>query len=239
MKTLKRAPGAASSLVLQEGKGWHLGLDLGQSQDYSALCVLERVVDFEDRRTPYKHYIRFAKRYHLGTPYPDVVSDVMHAYVSSDELRVEEEARPSGMGFRETPLLVVDATGVGAAVRDEFKKHHRMSSPDLKAVIITGGLEEHYEKGAYRVPKSRLLEQFQVDAQFGMLKIASGIELLDTLKAELANIRPKIRPDSKALTYEEIREAVHDDLVLASSLAHWAARKFARTMRVLPKPPGW
>jgi hypothetical protein len=42
----------------------------------------------------------------------------------------------------------------------------------------------------------------------------------------LANIRPKIRPNTAYLSYEEIREAEHDDLVLAASLTHWGAHKF-------------
>jgi hypothetical protein len=66
----------------------------------------------------------------------------------------------------------------------------------------------------------------QVDAQFGLLKIAEGMELLETLKQELANVKPKRKPDTAYLSYEEIREGVHDDLVLAAALAHWGAHKF-------------
>jgi hypothetical protein len=76
------------------------------------------------------------------------------------------------------------------------------------------------------VPKSRLLEKMQVDAQFGLLKIAGGMDLLETLKQELANVKPKMKPESAYLSYEEIREGVHDDLVLAAALAHWGAHRF-------------
>jgi hypothetical protein len=49
-------------------------------------------------------------------------------------------------------------------------------------VVITGGVDEDLENGRYYVPKSRLLERLQIDAQFGQLKISGGLETLDTLK---------------------------------------------------------
>ena len=236
MKTLKRAPGAASALVLQEGKGFVCGLDLGQSVDYSALCALERIADWEDRNTPFRHHIRFVKRYPLGTRYTDVTEDVVENFLRNEDLWVQTEERESDGGPIERPTLVIDASGVGAAVRDEFIRSYDVERPRTKAVIITGGVQENFEKGTYRVPKSRLLERMKVDAEFGMLQISSGLPLLDTLKEELANIRPKIRADAKFLSYEEIRESVHDDMVLAAALAHWGARRF-RPRAVVDLPP--
>jgi len=87
-------------------------------------------------------------------------------------------------------------------------------------------LDVRYEKGSYRIPKSRLLERMQVDGQYSQLRIAGGMKELSTLKKELANIKPKMRPESAYLSYEEIRESEHDDLVLAASMAHWGAHKF-------------
>jgi hypothetical protein len=175
----------------------------------------------------------------LGTKYTNVTSEVVERYVWADELRVTSEERETDEGYRERPLLIIDATGVGSAVRDELVATHSLDRTMLKPVIITGGLDENYEQGAYRVPpKSRLLERMQVDAMYGMLKISSGLPLLETLKDELANIRPKIRADQKYLSYEEIRESVHDDMVLAAALAHWGARKFGRRLGVVPHPAG-
>jgi hypothetical protein len=219
------APGGAP---VMEGKGFYIGLDIGQSRDYTALIVLEKVwirgkADSRGRAMM-EHHIREAYRYPLGTPYPDVVADVKETYLDNPALYFEEYFEGYGQ-LRSKPHLIVDATGVGAAIRDEFEKLG-IRRPSLRPVIITGGLDENFENGSYRVPKSRLLEKMQVDAQFGQLKIAGGIELLETLKRELANIKPKMKPETAYLSYEEIRESEHDDLVLATALAHWGAHKF-------------
>jgi hypothetical protein len=201
---------------VKEGKGFYIGLDLGQSRDYTALIILEKVwirgkMDHRGRAV-FEHHIREAFRFPLGTPYPDIVGAAK-------------------------PYLLVDATGVGAAIRDEFQKLG-VRSPTLRPVIITGGVDENFEKGSYRVPKSRLLERMQVDAQFGLLKIAGGMEELVTLKRELVNVKPKMKPETAYLSYEEIREGEHDDLVLAAALAHWGAHKFQSQPPVM-KFRGW
>jgi hypothetical protein len=224
MKTHKEIAGTP----VASSHGFYIGLDLGQSRDYTALVIVEKV--WERGRADARgnavlpHYLRYAKRYPLGTPYPFVVEDVKENYLNNEELFFEMYFPGYGQ-YREKPRLIIDATGVGAAIRDEFEKGG-IRRPTLRPVIITGGLDENYEKGTYRVPKSRLLEKMQVDAQFGLLKIAEGMDLLETLKEELANVKPKMKPESAYLSYEEIREGVHDDLVLAAALAHWGAHRF-------------
>ena len=73
-----------------------MGLDLGQSQDYTALCVAERV----DVPTGKAHYhLRHLERFRLGTSYPAVVERVRKML-----------AGPPLWGCSQ---LVVDGTGVG------------------------------------------------------------------------------------------------------------------------------
>ncbi len=236
MKTLEKV----GDYVRAEGVGFYCGLDLGQDRDYSALVILERVWRAELGPDVYEHHIRFAKRYPHYTLYPDVAADAVENVLHNEKLVVRDLPRTPPYGYRERPLLVIDAGGPGKAVRDELIRRGDVRKREFVAVVLTGGLtESRGDGGTYNVPKSRLLEQLKVDAEFGMVKISEGLDLLDTLKREFANIRPKIRPDQKALTYEEIRERVHDDLVIASALAHWAARRFSRRIRVVDLPPAW
>ena len=78
-----------------------MGLDLGQSQGYTARCVTERV----DVPTGKAHYhLRHLERFRLGTSYPAVVERVG-----------EMLAGPPLWGYSQ---LVGDGTGVGAPVVD-------------------------------------------------------------------------------------------------------------------------
>jgi len=77
------------------------GLDLGQSQDYSALVVVEQFSRASQREHEYR--VRHLHRWTLGTSYPTIVAEL-------------------GVMFSSHPLrdstLVIDATGVGRPVVD-------------------------------------------------------------------------------------------------------------------------
>src|SRR5213080_4767292 len=94
------------------GPEYFVGLDLGQSQDPTALGVVERV-EFAGEwdavafgyRIETAVRLRHLERIALGTPYPDVVARVVKVLGS----------RALAAGHRH---LVVDATGVGRPVVD-------------------------------------------------------------------------------------------------------------------------
>ena len=114
--------------------------------------------------------------------------------------------------------LLVDKTGVGAAVVDHF------SVEGLRPISVTihGGssVTKDPEGFGYRVPKRDLVSATQVllQAKPGRLKIAKGLPLAETLKKELLSFRVKVDPKTAHDSYEHWREGDHDDLVLASAM---------------------
>ena len=224
--------------LISEGKGFFIGLDLGKKRDYSAIVVVERIYD-NKQEDSYRHVVRKAHRYKPGgilssqnTHYTDLVKDVLRRYVNNPNYRVEEEYRPVPGGFREWPMLILDATGIGNRVEEDFI-NAGLRSNEFKRVIITGGnqVTRPGGPGVFGVPKSKLYYDCYIDAENDRLQVAEGMEELDILQEELKNIRPKERKDNGPLTYEEIREDKHDDLVVAMALAHWAAHRFSPAMR--------
>jgi hypothetical protein len=146
--------------------GFHVGLDLGQANDYTAIAVVE-VAGTAEEALHVRHLERFRH-----TLYPDV-ADRVEALLESPQLE--------GKAF-----LVIDATGVGPAVTDIFAKRGRT----FKAVKITGGdAESRDDRGTYRVPKRNLVSALQAALQTGTLKIASSLELAEVLRQELLNFR--------------------------------------------------
>ena len=80
-------------------KHYVVGLDLGQSVDYSAISIIEAHEEY---------LVRYLSRWKLGTPYPKIVEDVeklMSQLPTGDTL----------------PILAIDQTGVGAPVVDMFR----------------------------------------------------------------------------------------------------------------------
>lgn len=179
-----------------------IGLDLGQSEDYTALCVLERHKAGGDRPS---YDVRHLQRFKLGTSYPDLVGRI-------------------GAMLRRLPLeagslyLVVDATGVGAPVMDLLRRANL--GVKLIAVTITAGDRVRREGSHYRVPKRDLVFGAQVLLQAGRLRFAQLPET-PILVEELLSLRVTIDPDTAHDSYACRRQGGHDDLVLALALACW------------------
>ena len=90
---------------------FYVGLDLGQSNDYTALAVVEKAKAGETG-APDLH-LRHLERYPLRTPYPKMVARVA-ALVEDPQLRSTHLDSFLGHRVLEQPELLVDATGVVA-----------------------------------------------------------------------------------------------------------------------------
>ncbi len=188
--------------TLKEPKDYVLGLDLGKSQDFTALAVLERV-----RREANHYGVRYLKRWTLGTGYTAIVSDLA-GLVAKEPLKGS--------------ALVVDETGVGKAVVDLLRAANL--PVHLHPVLITAGHEVSLaESGSLHVPKKELVSTLQVLLQAHRLKVAALPER-ETLVKELLSFKVKISTAGNEI-FESWRERDHDDLVLATALAAWYAEK--------------
>ncbi|HEV8714253.1 MAG TPA: hypothetical protein VGX03_15685 [Candidatus Binatia bacterium] len=183
---------------------YFLGLDLGQSSDYTALVIAERI----PAEKP-SYHLRHIQRFKLGTPYPEIVESVK---TLTETPTLQREA-----------VLAVDATGVGAPVVDMFTAAKLPC--DLYAISIHGGDKVTHEGYDYRVPKRDLVSVVQVLLQSSRLKIAEGLPETKTLVRELLNFKVKIDPQTAHDSYSAWRENIHDDLVLATALALWLAEE--------------
>jgi hypothetical protein len=114
--------------------------------------------------------------------------------------------------------LVVDATGVGRAVFDLFKR----GGLKPQGITITGGQDDSYQDGMYRVAKVQLVSTLQAALHSSELRIASELKDAKTLAAELRDFRATFTSAGNAVF--AAREGAHDDLVLATAIALWFGR---------------
>jgi hypothetical protein len=194
---------------------YFIGLDLGQSQDFTAIAILERT-ELTGPWDPRVHanrkmaamQLRYLERIPLGTTYPEVVEQVRHVTRSGE--------------LRKQCYLMVDATGPGRPVVDLLRR------ADLDCcilpAIITSGHSESYSDGYYGVPKRDLIVGLQILLQRGGMQIARGMKYSAALVDEMLAMRVKQTAHGHE-QYGAWREGEHDDLVFAVALALWGAKK--------------
>ncbi|MEM8598473.1 MAG: hypothetical protein AAGF99_01005 [Bacteroidota bacterium] len=185
-----------------------VGLDLGQAQDYTALCVIEQRYTAKTKTDPARtdYHLRHLERFQLGTSYPAV----------AERVKTLMETPP----LAENARLAVDATGVGRPVVDMMDA---AGVPDVTPIVIHGGDSYTYDLGTYRVPKRELASTMQVLLQTARLKIADGLPLSDVLVREMQAFKVKVNIATGHDSYEAWREGDHDDVVLAVAMALWLA----------------
>jgi hypothetical protein len=225
---------------------YFLGLDLGQANDYTAIAVAgldatylaaarERAARYDRldraRNSPFYGGIDLLatdSRLEVEKfgPMPKPIYEVRHLERMPLRTPYTEVARGVG-GLMETPPLrhnaelIVDATGVGAAVVDILTE----AGLSFRAVVMTGGEQESHNGDTYRVPKRDLISAAQVLLQNRRLRIATTLPESRTLVEELVGYRLKQNIATGHVAFEPWREGQHDDLVLALCLALWAAGK--------------
>jgi hypothetical protein len=188
--------------VIPQAPDYVAALDLGSTQDYSALVVLQRRWEaVRGTGNVLPHFlVRYIRRWPLLTSYVQVVADTV-AVVRTPPLR--------------HPPLAVDQTGVGKAVVDMLREAN--PSAVLHPVVITAGHNTLTgQDGSLHVPKKELVSCLQVALQSRRLKIAAVPER-ELLAKELAAFRVKITASANE-EFSSWRERDHDDLVLAVAL---------------------
>jgi hypothetical protein len=176
-----------------------IGVDLGQSHDPTAICVVRRL---DDGPKPI-FQVGHLERLRLNTPYPTIVNHVLR-----------QLSRPPLAGKSE---LVIDYTGVGRPVFDLFCG--RGVSPI--GVTITGGDGVTNGGPVWRVAKLILISRVQALLHSGQLKIHKALPDAPALVAELQDFRAEVT-DLGNWKFGA-RSGKHDDLVLALAIACWRA----------------
>jgi hypothetical protein len=192
----------------------NVGIDLAQARDATAIAAVESYRaeelpgDAHTRRPRrLKHHELIAlEKLQRGLSYPAQVS----AIVSIVDALADGDR---------SPILFVDATGVGRPVVDLL---WRDCPYPLRAVTITSAAEVVRHGSDLSVPKADLIGTLEVMLSTRRLHRVPGLALTTDLDAELRAFSYDLSATGRPL-YEG--RGAHDDLVLALALAVWASER--------------
>jgi hypothetical protein len=196
-----------------------LGLDLGQSQDFTALVALRREdgPPYSGRpRTSYE--VRGIRRWALRTAYTRIAQDVA-ALVE----------RPPLAGC----VPGTDATGVGAGVVEIIATAR--PNAVLRPVLITSGHAVTGDGVTVHVPKIALVSIVTALLDGDRLAIPATLPEAKTLATELRQFRAKVTAAGRETYEADWRVRAHDDMVLALAIAAWLGENTIDP----PDPPIW
>jgi hypothetical protein len=223
--------GGTSRDIVAASRSLYVGLDLGRSPDRTALVAVELIQEHDGSRDPVTwahttcswYAVTHIEQFREGVSYSEV-ADRVAALMKRDELRpISSTSRCE---------LVVDATGVGAAVVEMLSTALYRSTPRpapclLTKVVITGGETEGMNNGAWHVPKTNLIAALEVLLDREALKVSTAPPDSELLRKQLRDLRATPARDGRSYRYAA-PNSEHDDIALALALACWRARRLDR-----------
>lgn len=177
-----------------------IGIDLAKLHDYTAVTVLDVALPND------KYGVTNVYRYPIGLEYARVADHIM------------EQAL--GAPYVGDVTLVVDATGLGGPVLEQFRA--RMSP--IIGISITGGSNTSRQGQDIRVPKVDLVSTLLALSENRRISFAAKAQHLDALLQELMAFQGRLG-DSGHTRYEG--RGAHDDMVMSLAMAVWYAERGA------------
>lgn len=191
---------------------WHVGLDIGQSIDPSALAVINHVVTADekewvcdDKNRLWKQsktercYVRHLERLPLGMAYPEQIAHILNL-LTRPPLNVAKFA--------------LDYTGCGRPVADMFYA----AGLRPKNILQTGGNEvTRHGADTWHVPKAHLCAILESKFHSKELRIAPELPEAPVLKDELRDFNRKVSLTGHVQYGAKVGK--HDDLISGIYLA--------------------
>ncbi len=188
-------------------KRFLLGVDLAKNFDYTSLAVIEmeRLAGAKDS----VYHLRALDRVR-GVDYP-IITETIIATIK----RLEKEPCTT-----DGPHLCLDASGLGAPIRDYLKQSHTFYSSSTKGkliypVVFTGGESARRDPatGNYNISKSLIIGNFLSLMQHRRFDYTPDLQALPLLEEEIASFKRHRRPSGKTGFDAEV--GAHDDLICA------------------------
>jgi hypothetical protein len=206
-----------------------MGVDLGQSVDPTAICVIEHCEGVIDEGSEWERHcgltgglglqkkkaerwrVGHMERLALGTKYGDVVRHVA-GLLAAPQLQADPSKNQNACE------LVIDAGGVGRGVAEMFTD----AGLNPMCVQMTGGMKTNWaRKNTWNVPTHELITLLDARINHDRFPLTFSKHLPEgeAFKQEIADFTRSVQAAGR-MRYEA-REGKHDDMIMAVSMAVW------------------
>lgn len=213
-----------------------LGVDLAKSFDYTSFAIVH--MTWDRSIMDFRYHLRGLDRIR-GVDYPSIVELIVKAV----ERLKRENKNPNFQS--DGPHLCMDASGLGAPIRDYLKQNRVFSGGmygmKLYPVVFTGGEAARLDTTTwnYNISKTLIISNFLSLMQHKRFDYAPDLEALPLLEKEISSFRYHLTPSGHAGFDAEA--GAHDDLICAICIpliiGEWRYNHGPKA-RVGPKPVG-
>ena len=224
-----------NEVVYIQTKRYLIGCDLAKANDFTSFAVveMEKVPAIND----YKYHLLALDRVR-GVDYPiiegtitDLIEDLDSRGVNKAGIRTHKDG----------PHLCMDASGLGAPIRDYLKAKHIFSARRrFFPVVFVGGEAARYDKttGNYNISKNLMVANFNALMQHKRLDYPPDLAMIELLLNEIAAF--KYTQNASGHVSFNAEAGKHDDLICACLIPLAVGEIYfkQRVSTSMPKPVG-
>lgn len=194
-----------------------ISLDPAKLRDWSAISVLKMHMVKEKRRFEYD-LVALNRKQKLPYDHPTEPSIASWALAVYKNQNFWDKKQP--------PHFILDATGVGVAVRDILAA----KGIRLMAITITSGNSITRLGRKINISKARMIGKFLGAFDAGKLHINPAMPILPLLEKEMLGFRAEL--SAQGNTKFEAEEGENDDMLMSLAQAVWYGEEILRGGRI-------
>ena len=207
-----------------------LGCDLAKSLDFTSFAVID--MEKDPKVGDYVYHLVALDRI-KGVEYPKITELII-----STVHKLAEECKRTGAGG---PHLCMDASGLGAPIKDYLKQAHVfIHGRQIFPVVFCGGESARFDVKScnYNISKTLIISNFLSLMQHRRFDFAPDLEALPLLEKEIGSF--KYHLTSSGHTGFDAESGAHDDLICAVAIpliiGEWRFKQCV--VKAGPKPAG-
>lgn len=198
-----------------------ISVDPAQVKDWTAIAVVDMDYEAERKRFEYD-LIALARKQRLEY---NLIVDWVVATYNNPKFHYHNFIEDKN---GEPPILIIDAGGVGIAIRDMLAA----KGLRVNAAITTTGAESYTREGRkFNVGKARLIGTFIGAYDNGKVHINPDLPMWPQLEREMLGFRAELSAQGRAKF--EAKSGEHDDLLFALAQAVWYGEEVKRGKRLI------